>query len=251
MRITCPNCGAQYEVPDEVIPEGGRDVQCSNCEKTWFQGKSDEIEVPEAAEDTVVTPKPEPVPEPEAEPAASEATTDVPAEPEPVAEAKPETKKSSNLDPSISSILQEEAARESELRAKEGGSLESQPDFALDPPPVPAKVAPKRPPATQTASDAGKKKELPDVEAINSGLRSATVGDLNDAPPVARKSNGFLRGFALIVIIGVILLLIYSNANQISEAVPQADPVLQSYVSMVDQARLWLQAQSDAGAAQN
>ncbi len=37
MRLTCPNCGAQYEVPDDVIPEEGRDVQCSNCGDTWFQ----------------------------------------------------------------------------------------------------------------------------------------------------------------------------------------------------------------------
>jgi len=32
--------------------------------------------------------------------------------------------------------------------------------------------------------------------------------------------------------------------------VPQADPVLKSYVSFVDQARLWLEAQA-GGAAQN
>ncbi len=37
MRLTCPNCGAQYEVPDEVIPDEGRDVQCSNCGDTWYQ----------------------------------------------------------------------------------------------------------------------------------------------------------------------------------------------------------------------
>ena len=37
MRLVCPNCGAQYEVDDHVIPEGGRDVQCSNCGHTWFQ----------------------------------------------------------------------------------------------------------------------------------------------------------------------------------------------------------------------
>ena len=37
--------------------------------------------------------------------------------------------------------------------------------------------------------------------------------------------------------------------SQISEAVPQADPVLKPYVSLVDQARVWLQAQS--GAVQN
>ncbi|KEP71448.1 hypothetical protein DL1_06530 [Thioclava dalianensis] len=37
MRLVCPNCGAQYEVDDAVIPENGRDVQCSNCAHSWFQ----------------------------------------------------------------------------------------------------------------------------------------------------------------------------------------------------------------------
>lgn len=37
MRLVCPNCGAQYEVPDEVISSEGRDVQCSNCGITWYQ----------------------------------------------------------------------------------------------------------------------------------------------------------------------------------------------------------------------
>lgn len=37
MRITCPNCNAQYEVGEDMIPSEGRDVQCSNCGTTWFQ----------------------------------------------------------------------------------------------------------------------------------------------------------------------------------------------------------------------
>ncbi|WP_372839736.1 zinc-ribbon domain-containing protein [Phaeovulum sp.] len=37
MRLICPNCGAQYEVDDSVIPDAGRDVQCSACGQTWFQ----------------------------------------------------------------------------------------------------------------------------------------------------------------------------------------------------------------------
>ncbi|MGB5871974.1 MAG: zinc-ribbon domain-containing protein, partial [Albidovulum sp.] len=37
MRLICPNCDAQYEVEDAVIPDEGRDVQCSNCGTTWFQ----------------------------------------------------------------------------------------------------------------------------------------------------------------------------------------------------------------------
>lgn len=41
MRLICPSCGAQYEVPAEVIPKTGRDVQCSDCGTTWFQHHPD------------------------------------------------------------------------------------------------------------------------------------------------------------------------------------------------------------------
>ena len=37
MRLICPSCDAQYEVPDDVIPAEGRDVQCSSCSERWFQ----------------------------------------------------------------------------------------------------------------------------------------------------------------------------------------------------------------------
>lgn len=54
MRLTCPNCDAQYEVPDDVIPQDGRDVQCSNCGNTWFQAHPDHavevVDDPEAPE---------------------------------------------------------------------------------------------------------------------------------------------------------------------------------------------------------
>jgi len=37
MRLICPNCVAQYEVDDSIIPPEGRDVQCANCGHNWFQ----------------------------------------------------------------------------------------------------------------------------------------------------------------------------------------------------------------------
>jgi predicted Zn finger-like uncharacterized protein len=255
MRLTCPNCSAQYEVPDEVIPEDGREVQCSACEETWFQEKypvASKAE-PEAKSATAIQAafaepedvKSEDAPEPDTAKAEPEK---VKAEDTPEPDA-PEELSVGNVDPAVSSILKEEAAREAELREREGSNLESQPDLALDPPEEP-KVKPKRPSATETAADAGQKDELPDVEAINSGLRSDLTSDEAEAVAPARKSGGFLRGFALIIIIGVILVLIYGNANQIREAVPQADPMLKSYVSLVDQARLWLETQT-GGAGQN
>lgn len=63
MRLSCPNCGAQYEVPDDVIPSEGRDVQCSNCNTTWFQDHPDNLST--SAEDT-----PQPTPTEEGEQAS-------------------------------------------------------------------------------------------------------------------------------------------------------------------------------------
>lgn len=238
MRLTCPNCTAQYEVPDEVIPEEGRDVQCSNCDQTWFQAKhpSEATAEPNAPEDKPV------------EADTSDTEVEAQKDAEPAEKTAPEVEKpaasTGNVAPSVASILKEEAAREAELRAQEGGGLESQPDLGLEAPPEP-KVRPKRPATSETAVDAGQKNALPDVDAINSSMRSDPAEDEAQAP---RKSGGFLRGFALMLIIGVVLYLIYGNARQISEAVPQADPLLSSYVSLVDQARIWLETQAGSGA---
>jgi predicted Zn finger-like uncharacterized protein len=45
MRLICPNCDAQYEVEASLIPTSGRDVQCSNCGKTWFQEPRDTLKL--------------------------------------------------------------------------------------------------------------------------------------------------------------------------------------------------------------
>ena len=37
MRLVCPNCEARYEVPDDAIPDAGRDVQCASCGHAWYQ----------------------------------------------------------------------------------------------------------------------------------------------------------------------------------------------------------------------
>ncbi len=37
MRLTCPNCDAQYEIDDALVPPQGRDVECSACGQVWFQ----------------------------------------------------------------------------------------------------------------------------------------------------------------------------------------------------------------------
>lgn len=64
MRLICPNCSAQYEIDASLIPDEGRDVQCSNCGHTWF-------ELPPAPPAYADLPEPEPAPQ-EEEPAFSD-----------------------------------------------------------------------------------------------------------------------------------------------------------------------------------
>lgn len=80
MRLVCPNCEAKYEVPEDAIPETGRDVQCANCGHAWFQMRSRA-----AVAETVAAP-PVPVVEPVAEPVAVAADQDPPPVVEPAAE---------------------------------------------------------------------------------------------------------------------------------------------------------------------
>ncbi|PZX09994.1 zinc-ribbon domain-containing protein [Celeribacter halophilus] len=94
MRLICPNCGAQYEVDSRVIPDTGRDVQCSNCGHTWFQQPAhldkelaEELgyEIPDEDASLTETPPETAV----VQPAAEEFHVDVPTtaqEPEPAIE---------------------------------------------------------------------------------------------------------------------------------------------------------------------
>lgn len=93
MRLVCPNCEAKYEVPEDAIPETGRDVQCANCGHAWYQMRPRAAETaaavtpPVAAPAPVAAPVAEPTPpEPEPEPAPPEPVTAASPEPEPVAE---------------------------------------------------------------------------------------------------------------------------------------------------------------------
>ncbi len=169
MRLTCPNCGAQYEVADDVVPDTGRDVQCSNCGHVWFEkpGGYDEVE-PEPEHPTHV----ETDPEHEPDAVVGDMDPDTPAdddfdddddddddslfdddlieeeaaaeddgvrdedderpEESPAPEEPPQTAAamSPGLDPDVEDILRTEAARE--RAARQGAAIESQEELGLD-----------------------------------------------------------------------------------------------------------------------
>jgi predicted Zn finger-like uncharacterized protein len=81
MRLVCPNCEAKYEVPDDAIPDTGRDVQCTNCGHSWFQMRARPVAAP------VVTGAPagaSPVAAPEVTATAAPAVAETPVVPEEV-----------------------------------------------------------------------------------------------------------------------------------------------------------------------
>lgn len=217
MRLTCPSCGAQYQIQDGLIPETGRDVQCSNCGHGWF-------EQPHAP---VAEPAPEPTPEPATEPDEIEDDAweeslpdDAPAAPA--------------LDPAIADILREEAETDRELRAAEQSQLENQPELGL------AVPGPRRIDHTGGQS---RKDLLPDVDAINSSLRTEEAeaeAAKATAPEVVKKSR-FWPGFMLMVVLALIAVAVYVLAPQIMETTPDnVDGWLKSYVDWVDALRLRL-----------
>lgn len=90
MRLVCPNCDAKYEVPEDAIPETGRDVQCANCGHAWFQMRRAAEVAPVVA--PVAAPVVPPVaapPAPAAEPVVAPPAPEPAPEPEPVVEPEP------------------------------------------------------------------------------------------------------------------------------------------------------------------
>lgn len=152
MRLVCPNCGAQYEVDDALIPAEGRDVQCSDCGHAWyFSPVPASADAAPQAQDLPAPKPPEPQ-SPDTPSVDAAADTDpkvrlpdrAPATPSPSIAAPPPLRETAGQpapavatppprrqDASVLGVLREEAAYESDRRRREAGALESQPDLGL------------------------------------------------------------------------------------------------------------------------
>ncbi|WP_224824882.1 zinc-ribbon domain-containing protein [Cognatishimia sp. MH4019] len=249
MRLICPNCGAQYEIGDDAIPEDGRDVQCSNCGHTWFQTSAKTPVEDETDED--------PIPEEVdlSPPADEDELTDGDLDDAPEPQREPTRRP---LPEDVQAVLQEEAAYEETARKAEAEALEYQQDLGLSgameesPRDVQARermarlrgLDPEDPEsAPEPPAEPTRKELLPDIEEINStlrgGLEHASV-PLSDAveEPVNEGRRGFRIGFGLALMIAAALTLTYVYAPQISAAMPGLADMLTSYVAQVDQLRI-------------
>ncbi|MFN4129578.1 MAG: zinc-ribbon domain-containing protein [Paracoccaceae bacterium] len=256
MRLICPNCDAQYEVDDNAIPEAGRDVQCSNCGHAWFQIRE---AVAEDLSDDLYR-----EPEPVADVPAAVAQTDAEAEDDDEAATPPPAGLAPvqrTLDEGVLAILREEAEREMAARRAETATIEMQGDLGLPPPVSPvvgsAAAAAAFSAAARTETDkrissmkgepgpsvrqAARRDLLPDIEEINSSLRpndmAASLVD-EGGPKPASIGAGFRSGFALVLIVALMAVLVYVTAPQISAQIPGAAKAMASYVATVDALRL-------------
>lgn len=271
MRLICPNCDAQYEVGEGVIPDEGRDVQCSNCGHTWFHRPSGRDPAPtrkaagpQSAGQAPLPPPPEPIEDEEKFEAALQAALSDGDTSVDVSGSKTASERK-RLDPDVASILREEAAREAEVRrSKPQPGVESQPDLGLE---ETGKQS-GRTAATQARVTGlqevdedveefsgnadtvatGKRRELlPDIEEINSTLRPAVerTYDVSGSTAVEMtrrrlRRTGFRLGFYFAVLCAIVAAGAYVFAPELVELVPEAGPALEVYVAMADRWRLEL-----------
>ena len=272
MRLVCPNCDAQYEVSDDAIPEGGRDVQCSNCGHAWFQAsplaqaeQAAEEELFEAPDVVAAGPGLIAPPEVSAPPAAApppvpvavEAPVEMPAE-EPddlPAFEEPAPLQRRSLDESLMAVLREEAEREVQVRrAEDPQPIETQPDLGLE-----ETVATVSPVARRIAQLKGidldapiarpatRLEMLPDIEEINSTLRASSERRedpdemIESLPDLTKpRRSAFSSGFVIMASLAVLVAAAYILAPKIIEQIPGSKSAMTAYVAAVDHARAYL-----------
>lgn len=206
MRLICPSCEAQYEIPDEMIPEEGRDVQCADCEHTWFQ--------------------PPPLIRAGANGTAKAGKKSAPNPP------------GRELAADVLSILREEATREQRARAGEDVTADTGTDT------VPAK-APSEPGTGDNDLPDFVSLSASLDRLDQTGARQAETGEEPRPAPVAKRGagRGFRFGFWLSVAIFAIAALLYVFAPWIGARWPDLQGGLAGYATWVDGVRAWLDVQ--------
>lgn len=221
MRLTCPNCNAQYEVDDAVIPQGGRDVQCSSCGHTWYQYPKDvalEMRAAELDEDD----------DDDDTPAGGRA-------------ASAGARAAPRIDKTVLDVLREEADREIAARQRDTTGVETQGDLGLTRPGRARTAAAEAPrPAADEAEppeSSRRRNLLPDIEELTSTLEPGSerrgADEAEDLDPT-EETRGFRRGLSVMFLIAAALVALYVLAPVIGAQVPVIRGPLTLYVDTID-----------------
>ena len=257
MLLACPICQAQYEVPEDAIPEAGCEVQCSACGETWFQPHPqasfpiENIRGDQRLQDFayikgVIEHNSE---SQQTEPSNRDAQS--PIFNNPTAIQRPP------IAPAVAEVLRQEADREARVRA---ASV-----FAEDQAPLEADT----PPALETAQSGLQAGPAAPINAFPSAPSPAAASGSNqfeaeatapmpkpntaqnaDTPSYSSGRIGFITGVAAVMA----ALLFYLYAETLSSAAPSLTPYADLYTlwvddqrqrinPLIDQSVLWVLAQ--------
>lgn len=244
MRLTCPNCSAQYEVDDQVIPRNGRDVQCSACAHTWYQYPMDvtlQMKAADLDDDEE---------DDDGDGRAPATDGRGPAAP--------------RIDKTVLNVLREEAERELQERKRGREALETQGELGLATPKRSRaggvryfgeeREAPEPPPVTPDVDGEdgeegravpSRRNQLPDIEELSSTLEPAGIEAQPILPRPTDSDDGdepsaFRKGMTLVLLTGAGLVILYVLAPLLVANIPALDGPLRLYVGSVDQARALL-----------
>lgn len=275
MRLVCPNCEAKYEVPDDAIPDTGRDVQCANCGHAWFQMRARAAAVAPPIAVTVAAPAVPKVAEasvPSAPAVELQGGDDVADDGDALADGAVPVQ-----DEKVLTILREEAEREAKARREKTRLLDAPRDpegeaeprkkvvaKKKDPEPVPVAEPqpapipepapaprPAPPPMPEIEPEielkvAARRDLLPDVEEIKSTLQPSDTEEPEFASGLhgdgdgRERSGAFRSGFLTVITIAILGASVYSSSHWLSAKVPALSGPLSSYVAAVDDLRLQL-----------
>ncbi len=256
MRLICPKCDAQYNVADDAIPKGGRDVQCSTCGHTWFQTELSRVlsrPVSRVLSRPIPTAVKSEAKEPEMAASRDVGAYDVPHQHKD--KSQPHQPKHRPVDPNIASILREEAAREHKVpAASDAPKPEKKPAQPVDVEATRQRIAQMTvdeggTPAGQgaavaaaTAGGTANPRAVPGIGEINAVLRSREQNNsdagITEAERVeAIRRRGFRRGFFLVMGLFAVVITPYVLAEQIIENLPQSRETMTQYVAVIDTLR--------------
>lgn len=256
MRLICPECAAQYEIADGLIPPEGREVECSACGHGWRQSGLPPLRLsPEVA-----------IAEDDALPGEDA--------------APPPPLGSRGLSDPILAILREEAERELAARAAERTeAFAAEPDAAggaawqapgatdaragSDPLPDPHALAaslqwevpgrpeaevPLPPPVRTGAAPRPAQSGLAQTKPAPARTRAASSTETQQTEAAAlalRQRRAHDRGFAVAMLCALLLVGAYAAAPSLAGRGAAGAQVAEARAA-ADRGRVWLQAHAES-----